>query len=479
MAERDEALREVRQLEYVWIPLRDGARLAARIWLPDGRRGRPGAGHPRGRALPAERRHGHARRRSSTRTGPAHGYACVRVDLRGSGESDGVLRGRVPPAGAGGPARGHRLDRRPALVHRRRRHDRHLVGRLQQPPAGRPPPAGAQGDHHAHEHRRPLRRRRALQGRLRAGHRPAALEHVHAALAVPAAARGRPSASAGASCGEQRLEAQPAVDPHLARAPAPRRLLEARLGVRGLRRHRGPRLRRRRLDRRLHQRRPAPARGPARAAQGPHRPVAARVPAHASRRARPSASCRRRCAGGTTGSRAATPASWTSRCCASGCRSPCRRRRWMDEVPGTLGRRRTSGRRRASSRDAGGWTRTACCATPRRGARRMPRRPPRTARTAAASRIRGAQLCGADAGAWCAEGQPSDSPPDQRAAEGQSLCFTSAPLAEPLEILGHPRLTLRFASDRPLALVAARLDDVAPDGVSRLVTHAGLQPDAP
>ena len=86
-------------------------------------------------------------------------------------------------------------------------------------------------------------------------------------------------------------------------------------------------------------------------------------------------------------------------------------------------------------------------------------------------RIIGAQLCGVDAGAWCAESQPSDAAPDQRAAEGQSLCFTSAPLPERLEILGHPKLTLRFAVDRPLALVAARLDDVAPGGVSRLVTQ--------
>ncbi|MBN2205754.1 MAG: CocE/NonD family hydrolase [Thermoleophilia bacterium] len=86
-------------------------------------------------------------------------------------------------------------------------------------------------------------------------------------------------------------------------------------------------------------------------------------------------------------------------------------------------------------------------------------------------RIRGAQLCGADAGAWCAEAQPSDWAPDQRAAEGQSLVFTSAPLAAGLEILGHPVLRLRFASDRPLALVAARLADVAPDGVSRVVAQ--------
>ena len=86
-------------------------------------------------------------------------------------------------------------------------------------------------------------------------------------------------------------------------------------------------------------------------------------------------------------------------------------------------------------------------------------------------RIRGTQLCGVDAGAWCAEGQPSDEAPDQRAAEGQSLCFTSAPLAERLEILGHPVVELSIAADRRLALVAARLDDVAPDGVSALVAQ--------
>jgi uncharacterized protein len=86
-------------------------------------------------------------------------------------------------------------------------------------------------------------------------------------------------------------------------------------------------------------------------------------------------------------------------------------------------------------------------------------------------RIRGSQLCGVDAGAWCAEGQPSDMPPDQRAAEGQSLCFTSAPLPGRLEILGHPVVELRFAADRPLALVAARLDDVSPDGASSLVAQ--------
>ena len=271
-----------------------------------GRRGRPGARHPRGRALPAERRDGHPGRPHP----PVLGRARLRLRPRRPSRQRRVGRrpgGRVPPSGAGGPARGHRLARRPAVVLGRRRHDRHLVGRLQQPPAGRPPPAGAQGDHHPDEHRRPLRRRRALQGRLRARHRPAALEHVHAALAVPAAARGGRRRALARALGAAARDQQ-AVDPHLARPPAPGRLLAARIGLRGLRRDRDPRLRHRRLDGRLHQQRPAPARG---AVPGRARGSSARGRTRSrtsSPRVPPSVSSRRRCAGGTTGSRAWTPA---------------------------------------------------------------------------------------------------------------------------------------------------------------------------
>ena len=69
-----------------------------------------------------------------------HGYASVRVDLRGSGDSDGHPRGRVPAARAGGRRRGDPLARRPAVVHGRRRHDRQVVGRLQRAPDRRPRP---------------------------------------------------------------------------------------------------------------------------------------------------------------------------------------------------------------------------------------------------------------------------------------------------------------------------------------------------
>ena len=82
--------------------------------------------------------------------------------------------------------------------------------------------------------------------------------------------------------------------------PAPRRVLEARLGLRGLRRDRVPGLRGRRLRRRLHERRAAAARRALRAAQGPHRALGARFPASGCP-ARRSASSRRPCAGSTTG----------------------------------------------------------------------------------------------------------------------------------------------------------------------------------
>ncbi|MDQ6720804.1 MAG: peptidase S15, partial [Candidatus Dormibacteraeota bacterium] len=88
--------------------------------------------------------------------------------------------------------------------------------------------------------------------------------------------------------------------------------------------------------------------------------------------------------------------------------------------------------------------------------------------------IVGVQSAGADAGAWCAEGQAADLPPDQRAEDGLSLTFTSAPLTAPLEILGHPEVHLELAADRPLALVAVRLCEVLADGRSTLITRGLL-----
>ena len=72
-------------------------------------------------------------------------------------------------------------------------------------------------------------------------------------------------------------------------------------------------------------------------------------------------------------------------------------------------------------------------------------------------------------GKWCGESAPPDLPDDQREDDGGALVFDSPPLDEPLEILGSPIVELDLESDRPIAMVAVRLSDVLPDGrVTRL-----------
>jgi hypothetical protein len=88
--------------------------------------------------------------------------------------------------------------------------------------------------------------------------------------------------------------------------------------------------------------------------------------------------------------------------------------------------------------------------------------------------IRGLQATGLDSGAWCADGHSDDLPPDQRADDGRSLTFDSDPLTGPLEILGFPVAVLELESNRPQALVAVRLCEVASDGRSLLVARGFL-----
>lgn len=88
--------------------------------------------------------------------------------------------------------------------------------------------------------------------------------------------------------------------------------------------------------------------------------------------------------------------------------------------------------------------------------------------------IRGREALAGDAGDWCGWGSPTDCPADQRADDGQSLCWDSPPLGEELEIFGSPKLRADIAADRRAALVAVRLCDVWPDGDSTLITRGLL-----
>jgi putative CocE/NonD family hydrolase len=88
----EEFPRAVREIENLWVPLSDGCRLAARLWLPDDAERDPVPAILE--YLPYRKRDFTAARDELTHAYFAgHGYACIRVDLRGSGDSDGLLWG--------------------------------------------------------------------------------------------------------------------------------------------------------------------------------------------------------------------------------------------------------------------------------------------------------------------------------------------------------------------------------------------------
>ena len=84
------------------------------------------------------------------------------------------------------------------------------------------------------------------------------------------------------------------------------------------------------------------------------------------------------------------------------------------------------------------------------------------------------QTTGLRAGEWCAFGAEGEMPLDQRPDDGRSLTFDTEPLPARVEILGAPVVELDLAVDEPGALLAARLNDVQPDGTSTLVTYGLL-----
>lgn len=84
------------EIEHAWIPTRDGTRLAARIWLPQ----TPGAVPAPAivEYIPYRKRWGTRHRDEPMhRYFAGHGYAVIRIDLRGSGESEGLLTDEYAP----------------------------------------------------------------------------------------------------------------------------------------------------------------------------------------------------------------------------------------------------------------------------------------------------------------------------------------------------------------------------------------------
>lgn len=83
------------------------------------------------------------------------------------------------------------------------------------------------------------------------------------------------------------------------------------------------------------------------------------------------------------------------------------------------------------------------------------------------------QHCGMAGGEFCAIWLGPEMPGDQRADDALSACFDSGPLPK-TDIVGAPVLRLRLKSDKPLAQVAVRLNHVHPDGASTRITWGVL-----
>ncbi|MDQ1068415.1 CocE/NonD family hydrolase [Streptomyces canus] len=87
--------------------------------------------------------------------------------------------------------------------------------------------------------------------------------------------------------------------------------------------------------------------------------------------------------------------------------------------------------------------------------------------------VRSPQHTGVDAGRFFPFGNDADLPPDQREEDARSACFEFA-VGEETWVLGRPRVRLRVTSEVSRGQVVARLCDVAPDGSSTLVTRGVL-----
>ncbi|MBO9411164.1 MULTISPECIES: CocE/NonD family hydrolase [unclassified Ruegeria] len=90
------------------------------------------------------------------------------------------------------------------------------------------------------------------------------------------------------------------------------------------------------------------------------------------------------------------------------------------------------------------------------------------------ARIRSPQNCGMEGGEYCAIWLGPDMPGDQRGDDALSACFDGAVLSDDLDIVGAPRLRLRVSADKPQAQIAVRLNHVHPDGASTRITYGVL-----
>jgi predicted acyl esterase len=232
----------IKLFEHFFVPLADGARLAARLWRPNDAEQKP---------VPAILEYIPYRKRDGTRARDepmhgwfaAHGYAAIRVDMRGSGESDG-----------------HMADE---YLERELEDACEVIAWLSKQPwcDGN---VGMMGKSWGGFN--------ALQT---AALRPPALKAIITVCSTDDRYADDIHYMGGALLNDNLWWGAIMLPGFVARPSAPRRLLAARLGLRGFRRDPMSRLRGRRLGRRLHERHSAPVGGAERTPSWPDRPLGA------------------------------------------------------------------------------------------------------------------------------------------------------------------------------------------------------------
>ena len=86
--------------------------------------------------------------------------------------------------------------------------------------------------------------------------------------------------------------------------------------------------------------------------------------------------------------------------------------------------------------------------------------------------VRSPQHTGADSGEYCIIWLGPEFPGDQRQDDSGSLTFDGAALKQDIDLVGAPVLTLQLSVDQPVANVAVRLNSIWPDGAVSRLTYA-------
>ncbi len=94
--------------------------------------------------------------------------------------------------------------------------------------------------------------------------------------------------------------------------------------------------------------------------------------------------------------------------------------------------------------------------------------------TGATFTVRSPQTVGAASGAWCIYATEADGPLDQNGDAGSMVSFETDPLDEDIDLLGFPMLHAEIASDAPQANIVATLSLIAQDGRATLVSYGVL-----